>query len=99
MNPPKTTSLVWVDSEPFPPEIFIIQDDVPPFPADNSDVSLLFDSVSVANPEVTGGSLLGGLLPTLKTREPDSTHYKRKRLFVEEDEYGERARKQPRIEQ
>jgi len=90
------TSFVWVDSEPSSPEVFItIEDDVPFLAIDNSDA---FDSSSVANTEITGGSLLGGLLPTLKTREPVPTHYKRKRLFVaEEDEYGERARKQPRI--
>jgi len=95
------TSFVWVDSEPSSPEVFItLQDDFPPCPTiDNSDVPLLFDSPSVANAEVTGGSLLGGLRPTSKTREPVPTYYKRKRLFVpEEDEYGERARKQPRIE-
>ncbi len=90
------TSFVWVDSEPSSPKVFItIEDDVPFLAIDNSDA---FDSSSVANTEITGGSLLGGLLPTLKTREPVPTHYKRKRLFVaEEDEYGERARKQPRI--
>jgi hypothetical protein len=96
------TSFVWVDSEPSSPDVFItLQDDFPPFPTiGNSDVPLLFDSPSAANVEVTRGSLLGGLRPTLKTREPVPTYYKRKRLFVaEEDEYGERARKQPRIEQ
>jgi hypothetical protein len=96
------TSFVWVDSEPSSPEVFItVQDDFPPFLSiDNSDVSLLFDSPSVASAEVTRGSLLGGLGPNLKTRELVPTHYKRKRLFAaEEDEYGERARKQPRIEQ
>jgi hypothetical protein len=96
------TSFVWIDSEPSSPEIFItFQDDFPPFPTiDNSDVPLLFDSPSVANAEVTGGSLLGGWRPILETREPVPTYYKRKRLFVaEEDEYGARARKQPRIEQ
>ncbi|KAF8506930.1 hypothetical protein F5888DRAFT_1646516 [Russula emetica] len=84
------TSFVWVDSEPSSPEVFItLHDEFPPCPTiDNSDVPLLFDSPSVANAEVTGGSL-----------EPVPTYYKRKRLFVpEEDEYGERARKQPRIE-
>ena len=96
------TSFVWIDSEPSSPENFItFQDDFPPFPTiDNSDVPLLFDSPSVANAEVTGGSLLGGWRPILETREPVPTYYKRKRLFVaEEDEYGARARKQPRIEQ
>jgi hypothetical protein len=96
------TSFVWVDSEPSPPDVFItLQDDFHPFPTiDNSDAPLLFDSSSVANTEVTGGSLLGGLRPTLKAREPVPTYYKRKRLFVaEEDECEERARKQPRIEQ
>jgi hypothetical protein len=96
------TSFVWVDSEPSSPDVFItLQDDFPPFPTiGNSDVPLLFDSPSVTNAEVTGGSLLGGLRSTLKAREPVPTYYKRKRLFVaEEDEYGERARKQPRIEQ
>lgn len=95
------TSFVWVDSEPSSPEVFIaLQDDFSPFPTiDNSDVPLLFDSPSVANAEVIGGSLLGSLRPTLENREPVSTYYKRKRLFVaEEDEYGARARKQPRIE-
>jgi hypothetical protein len=96
------TSFVWVDSEPSSPEVFIaLQDDFPTFPTiGNSDVPLLFDSPSVANAEVTGGSLLGGLRPTSETREPVTTYYKRKRLFVaEEDEFGARAHKQPRIEQ
>lgn len=96
------TSVVWVDSEPSSPDVFItLQDDFPPFPTiGSSDVPLLFDSPSVANTEVTEGSLLGGLRSTLKTREPVPTHYKRKRLFVaEEDECGESTRKQPRIEQ
>jgi hypothetical protein len=96
------TPFVWIDSEPSSSEDFItFQDDFPPFPtSDNSDVPLLLDSPSVANGEVTGGSLLGGWRPTLETREPVPTYYKRKRLFVaEEDEYGARARKQPRIEQ
>ena len=96
------TSFVWVDSEPSSPEVFMaLQDDFPPFPTiDNSDVPLRFDSPSVANAEVTGGSLLRGLRPTLETREPVPSYNKRKRLFVaEEDEYGARARKQPRIEQ
>jgi hypothetical protein len=92
----------WVESEPPSPEVFItLHDDVPPFPAtDSSGVLLLFDSQSDANAEVTGGSPLEGWRPPLKTREPILTHYKRKRLFVaEEDEYGERACKQQRIEQ
>jgi len=96
------TSFVWVDSEPSSHEVFLtVQDDFPSFPTiDNSDVPLLFDSPSVANAEVTGGSMLGGSRPTLRTREPVPTYCKRKRLFVaEEDEYGERARKQPRIGQ
>ena len=96
------TSFVCVDSEPSSPDVFItLQDDFPSFPTiDNSDGPLLFDSPSVTNSEVTGESLLGGLRPTLKTREPVPTYYRRKRLFVaEEDEYGERARKQPRIEE
>lgn len=95
------TSFVWVDSEPSYPRVFMtLQDDFSLFlTIDNSDVPLLFDSPSVANVEVTVGSLLGGLRPTLKTSEPVPTYYKRKRLFLtEEDEYGERARKQARIE-
>jgi hypothetical protein len=94
------TSFVWVDSEPSSPDVFItLQDDFPPFPTiGNSDVPLLFDSPSVANAEVTGESR--GLRPTMKTREPTPTYYKRKRLFdAEEDEFEERAHKQPRIEQ
>lgn len=94
------TSFVWADSEPSSPEVFItLQDDFSPFSTiDNSDVPLLYDSPSVANAEVTGGSLSGGLGP--ETREPVPTHCKRKQLFVaEEGECGERARKQPRIEQ
>jgi hypothetical protein len=96
------TSFVWVDSEPSSPEVFItVQDDFLSFPTiDNSDVPLLFDSPSVASADVTGGPMLGGSRPTLRTSEPVPTYCKRKRLFVaEEDEYGERARKQPRIEQ
>jgi hypothetical protein len=84
-----------------PSEVFItFQDDFPPFPTiDNSDVSLIFASPSAANGEIAG-SPLGGWRPTLETSEPVPTCYKRKRLFVaEEDEYGARARKQPRIEQ
>ena len=80
------TSFVWVDSAPSSPDIFItLQDDFPPFPTiGNSDIPLLFDSPSVVG-EVTGGSR--GLRPTLKTREPVTTYYKRKQLFVaEEDE-------------
>ena len=95
------TSFVWVGSEPSSPEVFItLQDDFSPFlTIDGSDVPLLFDS-SVANVEVTVGSLLGGSRPTLKTSEPVPTYHKRKRLFfAEEDEHGERAHKQPRIEQ
>ncbi len=93
------TSYVWIDSEPSSTEVSItLQDDVPPFTTvGSSDVPLLFDS-SDANAGVAGGSLLGGLQSTLKTREPLPTCNKRKRLFVaEEDEYGERARKRPRI--
>jgi len=95
------SSSVWVDSEPSSPEVFItLQDDSFPFiTIDNSDVPLLFDFPSVANVEVTAGSLLGGLRPTLRITEPVTTYCKRKRLFLaEEDEYGERARKQTRIE-
>jgi hypothetical protein len=93
------TPYEWVDSEPSSPDVFItLHDDVPPFPAiGSSGVPLLFDPQSDAN-EVAGGSPMRGLRP--KTREPTPTHYKRKRLFVaEEDEYGERAPKQQRIEQ
>jgi hypothetical protein len=92
----------WVDSEPSSPEVFItLHDDAPPFPAiGSSGVPLLFDSQSDANAEVTGGSPIGELRPTLKTRGPIPTRHKRKRLFVaEEDDYGERARKRQRIEQ
>ena len=95
------TSIVWVDSEPSSPAVFItLQDDFSPFPTfENSDVPLLFDFPPVANAEVTGGSLLDGVQPTLKTTEPVPTYYKRKRLFVAEDECEGRARKQARIEQ
>jgi len=99
-----THTSLWVDSEPSSPNVSLdLQDDFSPFPTiDNSDVPLLFDPPSVANAEVTGGPLtsqLGGLRLPLE-REPVPTYHKRKRLFVaEEDEHGERARKQPRIEQ
>lgn len=94
-------SFAWIDSESSPSEGFItFQNDLPPFPTiDNSDVPLLFDSPSAANGLVIGGSLSGPWRPTLETREPVPSDYKRKRLFVEEDEHGARARKQPRIEQ
>ena len=87
----------WVDSEPSCPDVFInVQDDTPPFPG----VPFLFDSPFNANANVTGESLLEGSQPNFKTTEPIPTYHKRKRLFVaEEDEYGERARKQRRIEQ
>jgi hypothetical protein len=92
----------WADSELSSPEgaLITLQDDIPPFPSvDNSDVPLLFDPSSNANIEFTGASL-ETLRPSSKTREPVTAHYKRKRLFIaEEDEYGERPRKQRCIEQ
>jgi hypothetical protein len=93
------TPYEWVDSEPPSPEIYIThQEDVPPFLAIDSS-PLLFDPPSDANTEVTR-SLLGSFRPTLKPREPFPIYNKRKRLFVdEEDDYGERPRKQRRIEQ
>ena len=96
------TPYEWIDSEPSSPKVFIThQDDIPPFLAiDSPGIPLLFDSPSDANSEVTRESLLRDLRPTLKTREPFSTYNKRKRLFVdEEDEHGERPRRQRRIEQ
>ena len=92
----------WVDSEPSSPDVFItLQHDAPPFPAiDSSGVPFLGDSPSNAYANVAGKSLLEGSQLNFKTTEPIPTYHKRKRLFVaEEDEYGERARKQRRIEQ
>jgi hypothetical protein len=95
------TPYEWIDSEPSSPKVFIThQDHIPPFlTIDSSGIPLLFGSPSDANSEVTKESLLRNLRPNLKTREPFPTYSKRKRLFVdEEDEYGERPRKQRRIE-
>jgi hypothetical protein len=92
----------WVYSEPSSSDVFItLQDDASPFPAiDSSGVPFMFDSSSDANAEVTEGSLFWGSRPTFKTREPNPTYHKRKRLFIaEEDEYGERAHKQRRTGQ
>jgi len=76
-------------------------DDLPSFPTvDNSDGPLLLDLLpSDVTIEFAGESLLENMRPSVKTRETVPTHYKRKRLFLmEEDEYGERACKQRCIE-
>jgi len=77
------------------------QDDLPSFPTiDNSDIPLLYDLSSDANIEFPGESRLESTQASLKTKGVVTTHYKRKRLFLmEEDEYGERAHKQRCIEQ
>jgi len=93
----------WVDSEPSSPVGAFVTPhaDLPPFPTvDNSDGPLLFDLSSDANIEFAGEPLLESMRSSLKTREAVTAHYKRKRLFlIDEDEYGERACKQRCIEQ
>ncbi len=93
----------WVDSEPSYPlrALAMPQDDLPSFPTiDNSDIPLLYDLSSDANIEFPGESRLESTQASLKTKGVVTTHYKRKRLFLmEEDEYGERAHKQRCIEQ
>ncbi|KAH9968789.1 hypothetical protein BC827DRAFT_282977 [Russula dissimulans] len=96
------TDYGWADSETSSPEgaLVTLQDDVPPFPTfDYPDIPLLFNPSSDANIEFPEEPLLETIQPSFKTREPITIHYKRKRLFLtEEDEYGERACKQRRIE-
>jgi hypothetical protein len=93
----------WIDSEPSSPVGTFVtpHDDLPPFPSvDNSDSPLPFDLSSDANIEFSGESLLESMRSVFKTRETATARYKRKRLFLmEEDEYGERVRKQRCIEQ
>jgi len=92
----------WADSETSSPEgaLVTLQDDVPPFPTfDYPDIPLLFNPSSDANIEFPEEPLLESIQPSFKTRELITSHYKRKRLFLtEEDEYGERVCKQRRIE-
>jgi hypothetical protein len=98
-----STTSGWVDPEPSPVGAFVTpHDDLPPFPTvDNPDGPFLFDLASDANVEFTGGKpLVEGMRSSLKTRGAVTAHYKRKRLFlIDEDEYGERACKQRCIEQ
>lgn len=77
-------------------DLMMFPNEVPPLPTiDGSSVSLLFNPLSDANFEFTGEPLLENLRTSFNTKELTTVHCKRKRLFLtEEDEYGERARKQ-----
>jgi hypothetical protein len=100
---PTSSPYGWVDSEPFSPVGAFVtpHDELPPFPTvNNSDGPLLFDLSSDANIDFAGEPLLESMRPSLKTRGAITAHYKRKRLFlIDEDEYGERACKRRCIEQ
>jgi len=89
------------NSETSSPEgaLVTLQDDVSPFLAYYSDIPLLHDPSSDVNIEFPEESLLETIQSPFKTREPIPIHYKRKRLFLtEEDEHGERPCKQRHIE-
>jgi hypothetical protein len=97
-----TSDRSWADSlSPFPRIVYVaLENEQPPFHAiDAPDCILIFDPSLELDIKSTGECQLDMLRPSSKTSEPNAVQYKRKLLFLtDEDEYEARRPNRRSIE-